>query len=86
MVLSDISKIVAVWAKIVAVFRKKNWGGFWQVWAVSDFKVLKTLYLIFARIFGPDIWPKIIGPQTPGIDIVEKREEMKSIVIKNGRK
>ena len=38
---------MAVWAKIVAVFREKNWGGFWRVLApkaaVSDFEVLKTL-------------------------------------------
>ena len=38
---------MAVWAKIVAVFREKNWGGFWRVLAPkvagSDFEVLKTL-------------------------------------------
>ena len=42
-----ISKIVAVWAKIVAVFGKIFWGGFWRVWApkvaVSDFDLLETL-------------------------------------------
>ena len=42
-----ISKIVAVWAKIVAVFGKIFWGGFWWVWApkvaVSDFDLLETL-------------------------------------------
>ena len=33
----------------MAVFREKNWGGFWRVLApkvaVSDFEVLKTLVL-----------------------------------------
>ena len=42
-----ISKIVAVWAKIVVVFGKIFWGGFWRVWAskvaVSDFDLLETL-------------------------------------------
>ena len=38
---------MAVWAKIVAVFGKIFWGGFWRVWApkvaVSDFDLLETL-------------------------------------------
>ena len=42
-----ISKIVAVWAKIVVVFGKIFWGGFWRVLApkvaVSDLKHLLTL-------------------------------------------
>ena len=39
---------MAVWAKIVAVFGKIFWGGFWRVWApkvaVSDFDLLETLF------------------------------------------
>ena len=46
-----ISKIVAVWAKIVAVFVKNFWGGFWRVWApklaVFDFDLLETLHGLF---------------------------------------
>ena len=55
-----ISKIVAVWAKIVAVFGKIFWGGFWRVWApkvaVSDFDLLETLAIcaIFNGFFASD--------------------------------
>ena len=42
---------MAVWAKIVAVFGKIFWGGFWRVWApkvaVSDFDLLETLKFLF---------------------------------------
>ena len=52
---------MAVWAKIVAVFGKIFWGGFWRVWApkvaVSDFDLLETLKIAEKSIGAPAVPP-----------------------------